>query len=149
MREFEINLEELSPEVTLMSVAGWLDAHTFESLEKAIANLFREGHVRLAVDLGGVEYISSAGAGVFIGTLTAGREKGGDIVLMNPTESVREVFDMLGLSQVFKFAYSPQEAIALLTKKPAKGASGRQGMVRSAAPAKPAKRPAKAVKKKR
>jgi len=118
MREFEINIEALSPDVTLVSVAGWLDAHTFESMEKAIANLFKEGRVRLAVDLGNVEYISSAGAGVFIGTLTSGRAKGGDIVLMNPTSSVREVFDMLGLSQVFKFAYTPQEAVALLTRKP-------------------------------
>lgn len=139
MREFEINIEELSPEVTLVTVGGWLDAHTFESMEQAISNLFEEGKVRLAVDLGNVEYISSAGAGVFIGTLTSGRAKGGDIVLMNPTSSVREVFDMLGLSQVFKFAYTHQEAISLLTSKSA-AKSARRPAVKAS---KPVSRPAK------
>ncbi|MBK9975515.1 MAG: STAS domain-containing protein [Planctomycetes bacterium] len=116
MREFEINLEALANNVTLIHVAGWLDAHTFEYMEQTINNLFDEGKVRLAVDLGSVEYISSAGAGVFIGTLSASHERGGDIVLMNPTEPVREVFDMLGLSQVFKFAQTPAEALKLLKK---------------------------------
>jgi anti-sigma B factor antagonist len=143
MREFEINIEDISPQVTLVTVGGWLDAHTFESMEKAIANLFRDGKVRLAVDLGNVEYISSAGAGVFIGTLTSGRAMGGDIVLMNPTSSVREVFDMLGLSQVFKFAYTHQEAIALLTRK----SSGKSGRHVAAKPAKPAKKQPAAKRK--
>ncbi|MBX3458412.1 MAG: STAS domain-containing protein [Planctomycetes bacterium] len=117
MREFEINLEELTPDVTVVHVAGWLDAHTFEYMEQAISNLFDEGKVRIAVNLADVEYVSSAGAGVFIGTLSESHERGGDIVLMNPTEPVQEVFDMLGLSQVFKFAASPQEAAKLLAKK--------------------------------
>lgn len=117
MKEFEINLEQLSPDVTLIHIAGWLDAHTFEYMEQTINNLFDEGKVRLAVELSDVEYISSAGAGVFIGTLSASHERGGDIVLMNPTEPVQEVFDMLGLSQVFKFATSPQEALKQLGKK--------------------------------
>lgn len=116
MREFEINLEQLSPEVTMIHVAGWLDAHTFEYMEQTVNNLFDEGKVRLAVDLSNVEYISSAGAGVFIGTLSSSHERGGDIVLLNPTEPVKEVFDMLGLSQVFKFATTPKEALAALKK---------------------------------
>lgn len=116
MREFEINLESLSGNVTYVHITGWLDAHTFEYMEQAITNLFNEGKVRLAVDLADVEYISSAGAGVFIGTLSASHEKGGDIVLMNPTEPVKEVFDMLGLSQVFKFANTKDEAVATLSR---------------------------------
>jgi hypothetical protein len=35
---------------------------------------------------------------------------------MNPTEPVQEVFDMLGLSQVFKFANTPQDAVKALKK---------------------------------
>lgn len=116
MKEFEINLEQLAPDVTLMHISGWLDAHTFEYMEQAINNLFDEGKVRLAMDLSEVEYISSAGAGVFIGTLSSAHERGGNIVLMHPTEAVREVFDMLGLSQVFKFAKTNEEAVQKLTK---------------------------------
>ena len=42
MKEFEINLEQLSPDVTLIHIAGWLDAHTFEYMEQTINNLFDE-----------------------------------------------------------------------------------------------------------
>jgi anti-sigma B factor antagonist len=114
MREFEINLEALSPEVTLIHVAGWLDAHTFEYMEQTVNNIFSEGKCRIAIDLSQVEYISSAGAGVFIGSLATAHEKGGNIVLMNPTEPVKEVFDMLGLSQVFTFAQTKPAALTAL-----------------------------------
>ncbi len=114
MREFEINLEPLSANSTLVRVVGWLDAHTFEYMEQTINNLYSKGMVRLAIDLSEVEYISSAGAGVFIGSLSGAHERGGNVVLMNPTEPVKEVFDMLGLSQVFTFADSKQAAAAAL-----------------------------------
>jgi anti-sigma B factor antagonist len=117
MKEFEINLEEIGPAMTMVHVAGWLDAHTFEFMEQTIQQLFKEGKVRLAVNLSDVEYMSSAGAGVFIGTLSESQARGGNIVLMNPTEPVQEVFDMLGLSRIFKFADTPQQAIELLSAK--------------------------------
>lgn len=116
MKEFEINIEEL-PDLTIVHVAGWLDAHTFEYMEQTIQQLFKDGKVRIAVNLADVEYISSAGAGVFISTLSASRANGGNIVLMNLTEAVQEVFDMLGLSQVFKFADTPEQAIKLLDNR--------------------------------
>jgi anti-sigma B factor antagonist len=117
VKEYEINLEQLSPDVTLEHVAGWLDAHTFTFMEETIQRLFSEDKVRLAINLADVEYVSSAGAGVFIGTLSESRNRGGNIVLMNPTEAVQEVFDMLGLSQVFKFANDPAHALEMLSSK--------------------------------
>ena len=114
MKEFEINLEELGQDVTLIHVSGWLDAHTFVFMEETLERLFDDGKVRLAINLADVEYMSSAGAGVFIGTLSESRNRGGDIVLMNPNEAVQEVFDMLGLSQVFSFALDPDQAQTML-----------------------------------
>jgi anti-sigma B factor antagonist len=117
MKEFEINLEELPDGITLVHVAGSLDGHTFEYMEQALTNLFENGSTRLIMSLEEVEYISSAGAGVFIGTLSESHERGGDIVLLNPTEPVQEVFDMLGLSQLFKLAHTTEEAVELLSRK--------------------------------
>lgn len=113
MREFEITYTNAAPGVMVINVTGWLDAHTFELMEQAVNNLFAAGTFKLIINLAGVEYISSAGAGVFIGALSSAKEQGGEIVLMNPTQPVREVFDLLGLSQIFKFAANVQQGVQL------------------------------------
>ncbi|HEY3323848.1 MAG TPA: STAS domain-containing protein [Planctomycetota bacterium] len=112
--EFSIEREVLADKgVLVLRLAGYLDAHTFEQLEEAIADVFAKGHYRLVVDLAAVEYISSAGAGVFIGALSEAHEHKGNIVLMNPTPNVREVFDLLGLTQIFQVVDDKPAALAV------------------------------------
>ena len=103
LEDFTIQIEPLDQRnLTVIHVAGYLDAHTFEELEEAINELFGKKKYRIIVDLSKVEYISSAGAGVFIGALSEAQEHDGNIVLMSPTSNVREVFDLLGLTQIFQ-----------------------------------------------
>jgi anti-anti-sigma factor len=111
MPAFQILKEKLQGGVTLLSIRGFLDAHTFEELEKTINDLFEEGGYRLVVDLSGLDYISSAGAGVFIGAIGTAQENDGNIILMKPSPNVKEVFDLLGLSQIFTFKESREEAV--------------------------------------
>lgn len=112
MPELSINVSKVDGEKTLVKLGGFLDAHTFEQLDEAIQDIFDGGVSKIIVDLAGVEYISSAGAGVFIGSLALAQEKGGNIVLVNPTENVQEVFDLLGLSQIFTIVASAADAEA-------------------------------------
>lgn len=98
-------------DIVVLEPAGHLDAHTFEQFEEQIADLFASGRYKLIVDLSKVDYISSAGAGVFIGSLSEARENGGNIVLVNPTPNVEQVFDLLGLAQVFTMRGSVAEAM--------------------------------------
>ena len=100
--------------VTLVRIQGYLDAHTFEQLEETLAQLFSLKHYKVVVDLTGVQYISSAGAGVFIGALSEAHEHGGNIVLLNPTPNVCEVFELLGLTQIFHVVYDQKAALAVL-----------------------------------
>ncbi len=111
MSDFKITRENANG-VALLRVEGFLDAHTFEQLEESIRGIFEGGCYKLVVDLARVDYISSAGAGVLIGARSESQENGGDIVLLNPTESVREVFDLLGLTQIFKIVGDQAAALA-------------------------------------
>jgi anti-sigma B factor antagonist len=104
MAEFHIQTKKLNGNVVFIAVQGFLDAHTFEEMEKTINDLFDGGTYRLVVDLSKLDYISSAGAGVFIGAIGTAQENDGNIVLMKPSPNVKEVFDLLGLSQIFPFA---------------------------------------------
>jgi anti-sigma B factor antagonist len=109
--EFKIQTDEAPTGALLVKLAGYLDAHTYERLDQHIAGLFAAQRYRLIVDLSGVEYISSAGAGVFIGALTDAQEQKGTVVLLNPTTNVREVLEMLGFHQIFKIANTMDEAL--------------------------------------
>jgi anti-sigma B factor antagonist len=113
MRELEIQTENVG-DVALVVAKGFLDSHTFEQMEDTINALFEEGVFKIAVDVGGVEYISSAGAGVFIGALSCANDNGGNVVLLNPTPNVQEVFDLLGLSQLFTIVNDKEKALEAL-----------------------------------
>ena len=111
---FSIEVEQLPQRnIAIVRVAGYLDAHTFEQLEEAMSDLFGKKNYRVIVDLSKVQYISSAGAGVFIGALSEAQEHNGNIVLMNPTPNVREVFDLLGLTQIFHIVQDAKTALAV------------------------------------
>jgi anti-sigma B factor antagonist len=111
MPTFQITREKLPSGVLFLSVRGFLDAHTFEELEKTISELFEGGNHRLIVDLSKLDYISSAGAGVFIGAIGTAQENDGNIIIVKPSPNVKEVFDLLGLSQIFTFADTPEAAL--------------------------------------
>ena len=106
MPELNIETEQLDDSICLVKLAGFLDAHTFEQLDETITELFDDDQYKIIADLSGLEYISSAGAGVFIGGLATAQENGGNIVICRPTENVHEVFDLLGLTQIFTISAS-------------------------------------------
>ncbi len=109
--EFKIQAENCPNGAVLLRLAGYLDAHTYERLDQHIAGLFAAKRYRLIVDLSGVEYISSAGAGVFIGALTDAQDQKGNVVLLNPTTNVRGVLEMLGFNQIFKIVETLDDAL--------------------------------------
>ncbi|NUN50209.1 MAG: STAS domain-containing protein [Candidatus Brocadiae bacterium] len=115
MAEFNIQTRKLGTNVMFIAVQGFLDAHTFEEMEKTINDLFDGGTYRLIIDLSKLDYISSAGAGVFIGAIGTAQENEGNIVLMRPSPNVKEVFDLLGLSQIFPFANDMEAAQKLFS----------------------------------
>jgi anti-sigma B factor antagonist len=116
MPDFAIETQKLRPDVTFISVRGFLDAHTYEELDRTIAECFDQGIHKLVVDLSRLDYISSAGAGVFIGNIGTAQDNDGNIVLVKPAQNVREIFDLLGLTQIFTFAQDTDSALRLLEK---------------------------------
>ena len=110
MEELAIDINYQNDNITVVSLKGFLDAHTFEQLDEVIQELLDNDKINLIVNLENIEYISSAGVGVFIGALAYAQEIKGAIVLVNPAANVREVFDLLGLSTVFTILDSIEDA---------------------------------------
>jgi anti-sigma B factor antagonist len=98
-------------DVSVLSVNGFLDAHTAPKFEKSMQEEVDAGRFRMIVDCAGLTYISSAGLGVFMSFVEDVREKGGDIKICGLTDDVYQVFDILGFPALFDIVADRQAAI--------------------------------------
>jgi anti-anti-sigma factor len=108
--------ETLSVDVTdsggikIIKCSGYIDSENYLGLTKVFDSLLDSGLYRIVVDLSGVEYISSAGWGIFLGNLRKANSGGGDIRLAGMQESVMEIFDLLNLENLIRTFRTSGEA---------------------------------------
>jgi anti-sigma B factor antagonist len=102
MDSISISLSESGPEraVSEVRVDGVIDTLTAGELEEVIDSLLKRGRVRIVLDLAGVDYISSAGWGIFISHIKEVRGRGGDIKLAGMIPNVREIYELLEFDNV-------------------------------------------------
>lgn len=98
--------------VSVLKVSGYLDTTTSGELEKALYGLLGRHEYRLVIDLSGVNYISSAGWGIFIGEIKDIRHKGGDLKLAGMVGDVYEVFKLLEFNTILEAYDSTEDAAA-------------------------------------
>lgn len=79
------------------------------------ANSFIEnGVVNCVVDITNVKYINSSGIGVLITLLTKFRNKGGELILLKPSQHVEKLLIITKLNSIFQIADSKETALELL-----------------------------------
>ena len=103
--------------VSVLKVSGYLDTTTASELETALYGLLDRGIYRVVVDLSGVNYISSAGWGIFIGEIKRIRSHGGDLKLAGMVGDVHEVFQLLEFHSILEAYPSTQDAIGAFGAK--------------------------------
>lgn len=104
-------ISDKKKDINILIINGYLDAHTAPDLEKSIASCINTGGNKILVDFQNLEYISSAGLGVFMAFIEEIRENNGDIKLVNMKEKVYSVFDLLGFPLLFDIENNYEEAI--------------------------------------
>jgi len=110
MDEIKISLSEAKSDgVSEVRVDGVIDTSTAVDLDEVFDTLMKRERYRVVVDLAGVDYISSAGWGIFISHIKDVRSNGGDIKLANMIPNVYEIYDLLEFDNVIK-AYSSVDA---------------------------------------
>lgn len=67
-----------------------------------------------AVDLSAVRFINSSGIGVLVSLLTKFRNKGGEMILINPSEHIRKLLIITKLNAIFTIAEDDTFAEKLL-----------------------------------
>jgi anti-sigma B factor antagonist len=98
--------------IQLLDLKGELDAHTASELEAAFQKCQQDGRTRIVINGSNLQYISSAGLGVFMAYIEEMRERDGDIKIAALQPKVFNVFDLLGFPMLFDITDTEAEAIA-------------------------------------
>ena len=110
MENFTVNRTD-TDDISLLYIGGFLDAHTAPELEAAIQKLLDEERYNILVNFKELNYISSAGLGVFMGFIELIRNNSGDIKMSNMTPKIYRVFDLLGFPTLYDIVELEQQAI--------------------------------------
>ena len=115
--------DELVGEIRVLALEGRLDTDTSADLELAVQDLLQAGDRRFVViDLQGVGYVSSAGLRVLL-ALAKSLEGKGRLRLCALNQTVRQVFDVAGFTQLFSIFANRDAALGSSKGKPAAAAA--------------------------
>ena len=102
-------------EVSVVSASGRIDSLTYEALLQALEDRIHAGGRSLVVDLGGVDYTSSAGLRAILSAQKDVRRQGGDLRLAAVQPDVLKVLKLSGFTSIFKIYDTVDQAVASFT----------------------------------
>jgi len=97
-------------DVTIVAFVGNLDSNTSPQAQAAIDGILAGGGRKLVVDFTALDYISSAGLRVLLGTAKK-LSAGGALRLFGLNETVREVFEISGFSTILTVVRTEADAL--------------------------------------
>lgn len=97
--------------VHFLLINGEIDASSSVALDKSISGCVDEGATRIIVDCSGLEYISSAGLGVFMSYVEDFRLKGIRMILHGLNDRVAHTFGLLGLADLLTIVNNRADAL--------------------------------------
>jgi anti-sigma B factor antagonist len=114
MEGIQVSVEKagLNNNIAIIKVGGYIDTTTSAELEHSLDALLKAGTNNIIIDLGNVDYISSAGWGIFISEIKGIREKGGDLKLVRMIPDVYEVFELLEFHYILKAFDTIEDAVS-------------------------------------
>ncbi len=101
--DIKIEVANASFEKAILFVEGYINLNTSDDLRRIIQSIQDEHNPKIFIfDLHGVEYVSSAGIGVFMSTYESIEKLKGKIALVGMTDDIRRVFELLGFLEYFE-----------------------------------------------
>lgn len=107
--------QDIVDDILLLNFEGDLiGENNVPDLMQLIDNSIDKNIMLCAVDISGIRYMNSSGIGVLITILTKFRNKGGEVVLINPSSQVKKLLIITKLNNIFQVVKNKEEAIEKL-----------------------------------
>jgi anti-sigma B factor antagonist len=84
-----------------VAVVGEIDIHTCAELEEALVGLVDAGVSKITLDLSEVAFIDSSGLRALVVGHKALEERGGSLIVANPSAMAARLLEVTGLSTLF------------------------------------------------
>ena len=98
--------------VSIVTLSGRVDSSTAPQLDEALSALTSKGASKIVVNLGELEYISSAGLRALVKAAQAAKAGGGALKLASVPEAITSVMYTVGLNQVVESYADAEKAAA-------------------------------------
>jgi len=105
-----INVSEIKG-IQVIEITGRMDGELAARMGQALDEVLSQGHDRLVLDLGSVDYISSPGLREIVRAYKRAQAGGGDLRIANPSDRVLDVFKLAGLDTTLRIYRSDAQAI--------------------------------------
>lgn len=100
-------------DVKVIRLRGRLNlGESVDSMRQTFDDLLATGQNRLVLDLGDVAMVDSSGIGLLVRSLTAAKQSGGSLKLLNPSKFAVQTLRMTGLLNLFEVFDDSDQAIA-------------------------------------
>ena len=110
--QIEYNQEAESNLLFINFIGDLIGEQSGPELVEAINDHLNKNIIYAAIDISNVRYINSSGIGVLITILTKFRNKGGEVLLINPSDHVKKLLIVTKLNAIFTIVDSKEEARA-------------------------------------
>ncbi len=98
------------PGVQLLKIQGSIDSDTAHDFEAQLQQQLNRDQAKILIDLQAVDYISSAGVGIFVGMVGEFRDRPeGDIKVCHVSPKIRKVFASIGLDDMIELIDTPAQ----------------------------------------
>lgn len=98
-------------DVRLIEVVGRLDGDSSPEMGRSLDQIIDQGHRKLVLDLGSVDYISSAGLREIVRVFKRVQQDSGDLRIANPSDPVMAVMELAGLDSMLQIYQTRTAAI--------------------------------------
>jgi anti-sigma B factor antagonist len=95
---------ELTPRIWCIRIKGEMDSSNLDKVKAAFDQIFSRKIYQVVVNLEKSKYVASSGIGCLIGGFTTAIKNGGRLVMASTPLQVMEVFTLIGLDGVLRFA---------------------------------------------
>lgn len=106
----ELQIKQLNPQAVLIHINGRFDAAVVEQVKRVWIE--DEAIHFIVADLSETTFIDSIGLATLVSGLKTTRQRGGELILLKPTEPVKVILELTRMNIVFKIVTTVEEAEA-------------------------------------